>query len=513
MYTLAQLLEDVVRQRGALTKKGGDYSQVWDVFNRYVTVVMEKQQTLSVLNFCKIGWRLEEGLAQGRAKLRPHFQVADSFARAYNVDLKAHLAVPDKYLAAVEEFNFSKAAIRFSQNLTKDHVFMGMRAIVQQIGEVVASGQHVSIDFEIGKLLCNERQLSFAFVADLYLREGLEVPSNVVENTDYRPSVSFAPPSKDALSLSLSGTNDFTGTIKATNLGGWEDTGRTVTTIRDAEPAYQYAESGGMDLMGSSGGVQSNLSRHEQVQQQALGRHLAQITEEAEEAMEAKEKWEEHLQNCIDEEQKDAEWRRALVKDYQSQLHHQMRYTEERKIQGRQHQIEQASMHDFPNFAESPELAVYDYIRERRNNLKQDLDQQVDIKKRLKLSAKQRERDLEAVHLQANHNEMARLKSEASGKKERERSALAQAWDSDKRLHTVKKAIEDHHKAPATKSDFSDIMASLGPNQNLMSSPRADGLSTPSSRPITGSVRRMPIGAAASLALNRDKLTGASPRR
>mmetsp|Transcript_23196 Transcript_23196/g.64829 ORF Transcript_23196/g.64829 Transcript_23196/m.64829 type:complete len:513 (+) Transcript_23196:88-1626(+) len=512
MYTLEQLLEDVARNRGPLTKKGGDYRQVWDVFNRYLTALMEKQQTLSVMNFCKIGWKIEGGSIQGRAKLRPHFQVTDSFAQAFNVDMRTQTIVPDKYLATVEEFNFSKAAIRFSQNLTKDNVFMGMRAIVQQLGVVVSSGQPMSVDFEVGKLVSSERALSFAFVADLYLQAGLEVPPDVAQDTGYRPTATYAPPSQDALTLSLTGTKDFSGSIRATNMGGWEDTGPSAATIRDPPSLAEHSAVDGREAAGYSNAVESNLSKHEHVQQLALGRHLAQITEDAEEAIDTRDRWEDHLQRCVEEEQKDAEWRRVLCKDHAVHLEYQMRQTADRRSEGRHQQIEQASMHDFPSFAETPETAIYSYIRERRDHLKQDLDQQVDVKKRLKHSAKQRERDLEISHLQANNEDIARMRLEASGKQGRERAALVQAWDTDKHLKAVRKAVDSHHKAPTTKADLSDIMNSLQPNQGLGPSPRHDGLSTPSSRSVTGSVRRMPIGAAASLALNRDRIL-TTPRR
>jgi len=473
MYTLDNLLADVARQKGALSKRGGgDYQSAWDAFNRYISAVIEKKQTLSMANFCKIGWRIEDN-AHGKVKLRPHFQVAESFAKAYNLDTKAHPPASDRALTAVEEFNFSKAAIRFTQNLTKDGIFMGMRAILHQLGEVMSSGQTVAIDFEVGRLNCVERAVNFAFMSELYLREGLEVPSGCPEDATYRPSATFMPPSQDAMTLSLAGKPGATSTLKAHSAflgGGWSDdsdapllpasavalasprlTARTLTPFAAAASAVPE----GLPSEAASVYAESHASqptRLETVQNEALNRHISQIEEEAANAIAEKENWEIHLKRCLDEEQRDQGYKRALAKDYAEQLKGQIQQAEQRRLEGRQHVVDMASMHDFPSFKESPDLAVYEYIRERRNNLKDDLDQQVDIKRKMKMAAQHNERTMEATHIDASKKELAMIKLEAAAKKEQEKANLHQAWDKDKRLHSVRRAIEEHHRTPASKS-------------------------------------------------------------
>lgn len=414
---------------------------------------------------------------------------------------------------------------------------MGLRAIVQRLGEVMSSGQQVSIDFEVGKLVCSDRQLRFAFVAELYHREGLDVPSSALQETAYRPSASFAPPSKDALSLSLQGNNQFgsSRTVKAIELGGWDDSGPPVVSLKDTRGGRDQALDEGAESEATEypASMQSQLSRHERVHNEALGRHIAGMEREAASVVVEKEQWEEHLKRFLDEEQKDQEWRKALAKDYQESLKGQMLQAEERRTAGRQHYVEQASQHDFPSFVESPEIAVYDYIRLRRVNLKEDLDQQVDLKRRTKQMAKQRDREMDALNNEASIKEMALMKLEAAAKHESQRSTLVQAWETDKKIHSARKAIEEHHKAPASQNALSGILQSTfggggtsGDSrqgvQSLhlgasMMSPRMDGSdarnSPPSSRPITGSVRRMPIGAAASLALHKERLGSTGTRR
>lgn len=547
MYKAEDLIDDAAKKWGTITRRGNDLREVWDAINRYVTAVMQKKQTLNVSNFCKIGWKVEEPV-MGKPRMRPYFHLADSFAKTHNLDVRSQVPVSDKYLALVEEFNYSKAALRFSQGLTKDAVFMGLRAITQQLGEALGSGQRVSVEFEVGTLIGVDKKVNFAFAAECYLQEGLEVPASATQAVAYRPSATFSKPSKDALTLSLQGSNQLATMVKATPLGGWNDSGPPIgsgtSTLLLPELLPGRPVTGATEMTGSAASLPSNSSRQDRVQQEALERHLAEVAAEAAAAIAENEEWEGHLKRCLDEEQKDAEWRRALAKDYASKLEDQMRATEQRRIEGRQHAIEQASLHDFPNFTETPELSVYEYIRERRNHLKQDLDQQVDVKRRLKLAAKQREWEQEVGHLEASIRELAAMRVEESAKREQDKTTLAQAWAKDKQLHHIKKAIEDYRKAP-NRSDLSDLVPALGGSSangarsmgvgaagatahgeakqvahaqgpQQVSQPLAlplgqlpsPGDGPASSRPPTGSVRRMPLGAAASLALHKERLLG-----
>merc|ERR1712129_675314 len=89
--------------------------------------------------------------------------------------------------------------------------------------------------------------------------------------------------------------------------------------------------------------------------------------------------------------------------------------------------------------------------------------------------------------------------------KESERQALAQAWEKDKSIRTVRKSIEEHHRKPPRQAH--DMLRPLADvSLSAASSPRLSTAGPPSARPITGSVRRMPLAAAASLALQKQKL-------
>lgn len=74
--------------------------------------------------------------AKTKTKYKPTFTLSENFCRTYGLDPpKRGVPLAEKDQTAYEEFNFSKAAIKFSNFMTKDNVFSGMRYIVQQIGE------------------------------------------------------------------------------------------------------------------------------------------------------------------------------------------------------------------------------------------------------------------------------------------------------------------------------------------------------------------------------------------
>lgn len=326
--------------------------------------------------------------------------------------------------------------------------------------------------------------------------------------------------------------------------------------------------------------AKQSITREERAQQAALDRQIHKAHLLATQAIDDKELWENHLQRCTAEEEHVRTMRKVLQQEYGVQLREQMRDVEDRRVEGRQFIIEQASTHDFPNFAERtlPEADVYDYLCERRDNLKADLDQQVEIKQRLKQAANSRERDLEITQIKATQQEALQMRMEARTTKERNRAALNKAWKEDKQFKSVTRAIEDFHMNPGSRDALSGLVGQL-PNsttsqcvptnaqatssQNgarkerrstprnagasapplssraaplapattdifgpgplncgygipislVPGTPRGDSMSSPrSSRPPTGSFRRMPLGAAASLAVHKEKMGATYPR-
>eukprot|EP00746_Dinoflagellata_sp_MGD_P163907 gnl/MRDRNA2_/MRDRNA2_92215_c0_seq1.p1 gnl/MRDRNA2_/MRDRNA2_92215_c0~~gnl/MRDRNA2_/MRDRNA2_92215_c0_seq1.p1 ORF type:complete len:583 (+),score=130.50 gnl/MRDRNA2_/MRDRNA2_92215_c0_seq1:98-1846(+) len=573
-YRLPELIQDVAKKRGKLNAKSKeaklDYQEVWDAFNRYITSNMLVKKGLSVQNFFKIGWSVEKKRTGG-ATYRPYIQFQENFLKAHGMDKHLRPApAADKDLCQMEEMNYSKAAIRYSSTLTKDQVFTGLRMLVFQIGEACGEGKNVCIEFEMGNLICQEGEPRFAFAAELYLAEGLQVPSGAADDLEYKPSVSFAPPSKEALSLRLEGSNisnigsaashDERGNTGASLASGASQSGYcqssrcapiaeaplgSEVTGEDRDWSYNPCSESGADVLSlnkdvshklessevasSRGsvtygsmrgggappqmmedGMQQQLgqfrTRHEHAFQEAMDRHITEIECQANEAVRSKEQWENHLQNCLVQERKDMEWRRALAKENSELLQEQMAQNERKRADGRQQYIEGASAHDFPNFADPPQQELRDYSKGKQRELKEELDAQVLVNQHIAEKAKAKERNLECGQVDACKQEIAQLRLEQKIKKEHEREQLAQHWDRDVRLKKIKKAIEVHHTRPVPLP--SDMRSAIGASQavSFEGPPLSARSGPPSDRGLRMPGRRTPLGAAGSLALQRERL-------
>lgn len=562
MYKAQNLIDDAAKRWSLLTRRSGELPQVWDAVNRYITATLEKKLTLHINGYCKIGWKVEE-VYVGKPKWRPHFQFNETFARQYNLDARALKIYGDKALTTSEDFNYSKAAIRYSTGLTKDAVFLGVRSLFQMLGEVLSSGQRVSIELEVGTLTSVERRVNFTFGADFYLQAGLEVPAAAPRDQDYRPSATFVPPTKDALSLTVLGNRSMQQ--KAASTDGWAQTPRAPEAREELlEDTYRPSTAAPLSQLSATMSLPPGFSKKDFVFQEALDRHIAKVAEEAAMAIAEKAEWDGYVQRCVEEEKKESDWRRSLLEDYSTKLSAQIEQSSERKELQKLQKAEKTPLDCFPNFATCPEMNVYDYMRERKRSLKEDLDQQVDIKQRLQEAARQRDLSQEAQHVDIAVKELALLKLEESAKKEYEKVALLQAWAKDKHLNHVKKVIDEYSKCPE-RSELADFVPKLGPSgprqtshnpsskvrggmkhqlqmqlhdalqdqiaqlqiqkggSSTKPSPRPShnplvlplgdlptqefGDGPPSSRPPTGSVRRMPLGAAGSLALHKEKLS------
>lgn len=442
----------------------------------------------------------------------------------------------------MEEFNFSKAAIKFSQCLTKDMMFTGLRALVQQLGEAVSEGRQLCVDFEFGRLLCNEHDPRFAFAAELYTKEGLPVPNGAVDKLDYAPSVTFAPPSKDALSLNIAGTKAGTAADAVPQKSATPPPPAPPTPLPVAEleepqenvsqgyPIYddmdkesrartpygsERSTAASSRRLRSEAGAPSDTSetanaKQEAAYREAMDRHINEMEMRAAQAVGERQEWEGHIKQCLVQEREDLNRRRALCSENQDFVKQQMNFNEAKRNQGRKTFIENASAHDFPVFTEPPENELREQMRNQQQRMRQDLDQQVRTNNTLRNIARQRERELEHNQLEANRQEMAMLRSLDNSKKQQQKEVLSSAWNRDIRMRNIWRAIDGHGNAasqqpggaiddmglpPATAGSFassrSASMSNLGQNGQ---------------RIMTGSQRRTPMGAAMSLEKHREKL-------
>merc|ERR1719515_648689 len=123
-------------------------------------------------------------------------------------------------------------------------------------------------------------------------------------------------------------------------------------------------------------------------------------------------------------------------------------------------------------------------------------------------AAKNRERNLECGQVEACKQEIAQLRLEQKIKKEQEREQLSQHWDRDVRLNKIKKAIEGHHTNPVPlPMDVHSVVSSGNGHGVSFEGPPLSARSGPPSDRGMRPPRRTPLGAAGSLALQRERLS------
>lgn len=180
MLSISAIVSEIADRRGSLKRNPSgiesdslkqaiaeEYFDVWTCFNRYASSLLAEKKTLNVTNFCKIGWIR----GSKPSDYRPYFSLADSFVQAFSLGesgKKLINSIPTRELAPIEEFNFSKAALKYSRGLTKDQMFTGLRFIVQALGNAMATNRNIAIDFECGRLTWLSGKGTFAFNSQVY---------------------------------------------------------------------------------------------------------------------------------------------------------------------------------------------------------------------------------------------------------------------------------------------------------------------------------------------------------
>lgn len=92
---------------------------------------------------------------------RPIFIISDAFVKNFRVRRERIHRLPET--TAIEEVNYSLLAIKFSNSLTKDMVFSGLRDIVKKIGDFIDRGYEIEIPFTFGTLYAKEKRVKFEF--------------------------------------------------------------------------------------------------------------------------------------------------------------------------------------------------------------------------------------------------------------------------------------------------------------------------------------------------------------
>mmetsp|Transcript_57872 Transcript_57872/g.154636 ORF Transcript_57872/g.154636 Transcript_57872/m.154636 type:complete len:545 (+) Transcript_57872:110-1744(+) len=529
MYKLQNLVEDVSKK--AKIKKSV-LGEVWDTFNRYVTHNFDQQKGVQVTNFCKIGWAIER--RGSNVSYRPYFQLLNSFSEAFQLETRSMAKdLPDKDFCPFEEFNFSKAAIKFSTSLTKDQMFTGLKHLRNQIGEAMSSGATVSIEFELGQLVCRDRRPDFFFVASIYKKRGLTAPHEA-SDTEYKPSASFQPPPVEELArLRLTGTAQssagasvHSSPTRAASQPSRRGTAEVMSVVPEEDPRDTLDEDEIRSAVYSKnmrtpttaghsnyseGSVASGTSekfqpgpqrRQERAYQEALERHIAEMEGKAVEAIKEREQWETHINRCLQQERDDVSKRRGLCRQNQEFIRQQMEWNEKRRGANRDAFVEAASAHDFPQLSQPPGPEHKVKQTEHKRALKGELDRQVGTNTALKRMQFKKERELEKKQLQANKQEMVTLQAMEMQRKEMTKQALRESWGGATRIKNIERAIENHANAAPHQSHL--VLQKSMPELDRAS------LHSSAGSVASRSTKGAKVGAAHSLALNREKLEGGS---
>ena len=166
------------------------YEESWQALNQWIETKLCKRKGADIPMIGKFTWEFQRSEV---TKCRPIFIASDSFIKENNIKRPRIHKVP--LLAPSEEINFSKLAIKFTKALTKDMVFAGVRDILKKIGDCIARGQDVYIEFSFGIFRSKERKIRFEFNQNRLMQilpENLDLlyTPNVEYYDDSRPSTS-----------------------------------------------------------------------------------------------------------------------------------------------------------------------------------------------------------------------------------------------------------------------------------------------------------------------------------
>jgi len=497
MLTFEGLVQDIIQRRGKLGSKEGadsaqDYQEVWSTFGSYVRSCLEQRRGLQLNSFCKIGWTIQKKL--GKTAYRPYFHFSDSFIRSYLPEAaRKHAQSVAGDLCSFEDFNFSKAALKFSKQLTKDQVFTMLRALVQRIGDSIADGREMEIGLsDVGKFVCrSDRDPRFIFAQEFHKQEAF-TPRDASG-----PAPEKARPANQATTKGLAVAKE-AGTIRMDEERG--DCGDRGVGV----PVPAHAE----DVKGFDGGVQRPMGeelqksasapgltalqfKRELAFKEAMDRHIAAMEAHAAEAVAEKDAWDCHVNECLLQEREEIQARKERNHLNLHFLKHQMAMGEQKRKEQRKEDIEAASAHDFPSFSEVHPDEMKDFVKGQQEKVRQALDDQVRTNNTLRNLAKQKDLALELSQLQANREELAMLRKADRAKKAFDRESLATAWNADIRMKNIWKAIDNHGKVSKKEPSKVALGDELPPSRA--------GSTISAGRIMTGSSRRTPLGCSTSL--------------
>merc|ERR1719157_361465 len=239
-----------------------------------------------------------------------------------------------------------------------------------------------------------------------------------------------------------------------------------------------------------------------------MDRHISEMEARAGEAVAEKEAFSGHVNDCLNQERDEMQVKRSRAQQNQYFLRQQVQWRESQKKEQRKDDVIAASSHDFPTFTEPAEDQMKEFMNGQQARMRADLDEQVRTNNTLRNLQKRRERTLEVDQLNANRQEMAMLREADRAKKSYDKEALATAWNSEIRMKNIWKAIDSHNKVGTSQAgSHAPQVLDVGaiPPSRLMT---GNSAMSSAGRLMTGSSRRVPLGASSSLSKLEGRMSG-----
>jgi len=155
------IVQSLPKHDRTFTKKREIISNCFDVLDEWILSLLKNKKGAEVPNFATITWEIIDG-RNSEKKMRPVFIPKMDFIKGHQILYQPPIVEPN--VVTSEEINYTKLAIKFSNSLTKDIVFSGVRCLLRKIGEVCGLGREVTIEFSFGTLKSRERRLAFEFL-------------------------------------------------------------------------------------------------------------------------------------------------------------------------------------------------------------------------------------------------------------------------------------------------------------------------------------------------------------
>ena len=160
------------------TTAGEAFDELWGALNAWLLELLEAGKGGHIHNFAKFTWATSKPFIKGATgkkgryvtQKRPVFELAAAFVRQNNILLKSQKAPRSLDDIAVEDINFTKLAIRYTESLSKDAMFTGMRDVLRMLGRAIGTTQtsrKVAVDFSFGTLYAKQRKVWFVFDRDV----------------------------------------------------------------------------------------------------------------------------------------------------------------------------------------------------------------------------------------------------------------------------------------------------------------------------------------------------------